>query len=140
VTSKTFTLGELVDWLEEWLDEREWHLDEYCLMFATEERYVEVSIGDRGVWAGAVTNHNLSEPEWITPTDEWTLHTLGWDAEEVGGPEPKYVRRWAMDAPTADIVAKVLQVLTVVYLPAEADEVEVMRDTFVGDHADDSSS
>jgi hypothetical protein len=139
VTSKTFTLGELVDWLEEWLEEREWHLDEYCLMFATEERYVEVSIGDDGVWAGAVTNHNLSEGEWISGSDESTLHKLGWVAEEVGGPEPKYVRRWSMDGLTADIVARVLQILTLVYLPADTDEVEVMRDTFVGDRADESN-
>ena len=49
---------------------------EYYMLFATEERYVELNISEHEVWAGAVTNYNLSEPEKLSEHDELKLGVL----------------------------------------------------------------
>lgn len=133
---KTFNLADLLDWLEALLEHRNEHVGEWCMVFATDERYVELNITDEEIWGGAVTNCNLSPAEWLSDTDDMTMRLLGWPPEELDGPEPKYVRRWPGNAPTDQIVSQILRVFTLVYLDAEAEVVEVVRGSFADGLAD----
>lgn len=125
-----FTLFDLLDWFEDLLDDRHNHVGEWYMLFATEERYVELNITEDEIWAGAVTNYNLSADEHLSEMDELKLGVLGWVPEEIGSPEPKYVRRWPGDAPTSQIVAQILRAFTLIYLMPETELVEVVRGTF----------
>ncbi|MBA2608316.1 MAG: hypothetical protein H0W70_11545 [Actinobacteria bacterium] len=131
---------DLLDWLEELFDNRAWHLDEWCLIFANEERYVELAISEHEIWAGAITNRNLTIEEWITDADEAKLRAFGWTLDEAESEEPKYVRRWVADAPTDNVVADVLQVFTSVYLGESTEVVEVLQGRFTGGHTDSDSA
>ncbi len=130
MTTKMFTLFDLLDWFEDLLDNRADHVGEWYMLFATEERYVELNITDDEVWAGAVTNYNLSQDEAITEMDEMKLGVLGWVPEEIGSPEPKYVRRWPASAPTSQIASQILRAFTLVYLEPHVELVEVVRGSF----------
>jgi hypothetical protein len=125
-----FNLIDLLDWLEALLDHREEHRGEWYMLFATDERYVELNITADEVWAGAVTNYNLSNDQWLSEVDAIKMGLYGFALEAIDTPEPKYVRRWGAGTPTGAITAKVLQVFTSVYLPKDVDEVEVVRGTF----------
>lgn len=125
-----FTLFDLLDWFEDLLDDRANHLDEWYMLFATEERYVELNIAEHEVWAGAVTNRNLSADQHLSEMDVLKLGVLGWVPEELESPEPKFVRRWPANAPTSQIVAQILRAFTLIYLDPETELVEVVRGTF----------
>jgi len=100
------------------------------MLFASDERYVELNITADEVWAGAVTNYNLPKEQWLTEVDAIKMGLYGFALEAIDTPEPKYVRRWSTGTPTAVIATKVLQVFTAVYLPRDAELVEVVRGTF----------
>lgn len=134
--TKKFSLFELVDWFEALLDDRDNHQEEFFQFFAGEERYVEISISVDGICASGLTNFNLSPWEWLTEQEELKLGVLGWVAEEVDTAEPKFVRRWAYDAPTSVVSTQFLQVLTAVYLAPQVRSVEVLRGSFSGGHVD----
>lgn len=125
-----FNLFDLLDWIEDVLDDRATYTGEYYMLFATEERYVELNISEHEVWAGAVTNYNLSEPEKLSEHDELKLGVLGWRLEEIGSPEPKWVRRWPITASTSEISSQILRVFTLIYMGRDAELVEVVRGTF----------
>lgn len=129
-------MSNLLDWLERLFDKREFHRNEWFTLFAGDERYIEINFTETEVWVGAITNHNLSPAEWLSESDETLLHELRWWCEEVGSPEPQYVRRWPVAAPTKEIVGQVMRVLTSVYLRPNDDEVEVLRGVFLEDEAD----
>lgn len=131
VDTRTFDLFELVDWFEDVLDDRANYAGEWLTMFATEQRFIELHITANDIWVGAVTNDNLTVDERISPADELRLGALGWEREGVGGPVPKWVRSFAADAPTNQIVATVMRAFTTVYLPASAYEIAVGRGMFV---------
>jgi hypothetical protein len=130
VDTRMFNLFDLLDWLEDVLDDRKTYVGEYYMLFATEERYVELNISDHEIWAGAVTNYNLSNSEAMSELDEIKMGVLGWTLEEIGSPEPKWVRRWDMSAPTSAISSQLLRVFTLIYLGADTEMVEVVRGTF----------
>lgn len=130
MSAKTFNLGDLWDWLEALLDHRDEHRGEWYMLFATDERYVELNITSDEVWAGAVTNYNLDKAQWLTEVESIKMGLHGFALEAIDTPEPKYVRRWAASAPTSVIVSKLLQVFTSIYLPRDADLIEVVRGTF----------
>ncbi|HVT78946.1 MAG TPA: hypothetical protein VHD87_18030 [Acidimicrobiales bacterium] len=130
MSNKMFTLIDLLDWLEALLDHRDEHRGEWYMLFATDERYVELNITADEVWAGAVTNHNLSKEQWLSEVESIKMGLYGWALEAIDTPEPKYVRRWSSGAPTSLIASKILQVFTSIYLPKDADTVEVVRGTF----------
>jgi hypothetical protein len=125
-----FNLIELLDWLEALLEHREEHRGEWFMFFATEERYVELNITADEVWAGAVTNHNLSKEQWLSDVESIKMGLYGWALEAIDTPEPKYVRRWPVHTSATIVAAKVLQVFTSIYLPRDIEEVEVVRGTF----------
>lgn len=125
-----FNLFDLLDWLEDVLDDRANYTDEYYMLFATDERYLELNITEKEIWAGAVTNYNLSANESLTELEEIKLGVLGWQLEEIGSPEPKWVKRWDAKAPTSLISSQVLRAFTLIYLDPEAEMVEVVRGTF----------
>lgn len=125
-----FTLFDLLEWLEALLDHRHEHYGEWFVLFSTEERFVELNITEHEVWAGAVTNYNLSHEQWLSETDNIKLGVLGWWLEGMDSAEPKYVRRWSLKTPTAEIVGHVLRVFTSIYLAADTELVEVMRGSF----------
>ena len=127
---KTFSLFDLLDWFEALLDHRGEHVDSWFMFFAGEERYVEMHITANEVWAGGVTNYNLSHEEWLAERDIIKLGVLGWALEAMDSPEPKYVRRWPAMAATSEITSQVMRVLTGIYLQPDADTVEVMRGSF----------
>ena len=125
-----FNLVDLLDWLEALLDHREEHRGEWYMLFATDERYVELNITADEVWAGGVTNYNLSKEQWLSEVDSIKMGLYGFALEAIDTPEPKYVRRWSAAAPTGLVASKILQVFTAVYLPPETELVEVVRGTF----------
>jgi hypothetical protein len=125
-----FNLVDLLDWLEALLDHRDEHRGEWYMLFATDERYVELNITADEVWAGGVTNYNLSKEQWLSEVDSIKMGLYGFALEAIDTPEPKYVRRWSSAAPTGLVAGKILQVFTAVYLPPETEEVEVVRGTF----------
>ena len=125
-----FNLFDLLDWLEDILDDRQAYAGEYYMLFASEERYLELNIAEHEIWAGAVTNYNLSADENLTELDEIKLGVLGWQLEEIGSPEPKWVKRWEAKAPTSLISSQVLRAFTLIYLQADVEMVEVVRGTF----------
>ena len=127
--TKRFCLIDLLEWMENVLDNRPFHLDEWYMLFATEERYLGFTITEHEIWAGGVTNYNLSEDHKLTERDEIKLGVLGWVPEEIGSVEPNYVYRWAGDAPTAKIAAGILRVFTSVYLGENDEVIEVVRGT-----------
>ena len=129
VDTRRFCLFDLLEWMERVLDNRSFHLDEWYMLFATEERYVGFTITEQEIWAGGVTNYNLSDDQKLTHADEMRLAVLGWTPEDIGSIEPNYVRRWSPDAPTEKIVSGVLRVFTSVYLPTNGEVVEVVRGT-----------
>jgi hypothetical protein len=100
------------------------------MLFATDERYVELNITADEVWAGAVTNYNLAQDQWLSEVDAIKMGLYGFALEAIDTPEPKYVRRWGAGTPTGAITAKVLQVFTSIYLPEDTEMVEVVRGTF----------
>jgi hypothetical protein len=130
VSAKTFNLSDLWDWLEALLDHRDEHRGEWYMLFATDERYLELNITADEVWAGAVTNYNLAKEQWLTEVESIKMGLHGFALEAIDTPEPKYVRRWAASAPTSAIVSKLLQVFTSIYLPRDVEMIEVVRGTF----------
>lgn len=130
VTNKMFTLLGLLEWLEAVLDHRDEHVNEYYILFASEERYVEINIADHEIWAGAVTNYNLHHEEWLTERDILRMGIFGWVLDAIDTEEPKYVRKWPKTASTAEVVSAVLRVFTSIYLAKDAEVVEVVRGTF----------
>ncbi|MEY2472384.1 MAG: hypothetical protein QOK28_1713 [Actinomycetota bacterium] len=136
VSTKMFNLIDLLDWLEALIEHRDEHRGEWYMFFATDERYVELNITADEVWAGAVTNHNLSKEQWLTEVESIKMGLYGWALEAIDTPEPKYVRRWPVGTPTAVIVSKILQVFTAVYLPRDTEVVEVVRGTFAEGNVD----
>ncbi|HUR78797.1 MAG TPA: hypothetical protein VMZ22_12680 [Acidimicrobiales bacterium] len=130
VTTKAFSLVDLLEWFEALLDHRAAHVDSWFMFFATDERYVELHITSDEIWAGGVTNYNLAHDEWLAESDIIKLGVLGWPLEAMDSPEPKYVRRWTANAPRSEIVSDVLRVLTSIYLRPHAEVVEVMRGSF----------
>lgn len=134
-----FTLGELLEWLEALLDHRHEHWGNWVVLCANDERYVEVHITEQEIWAGGVTNHNLSHEQWLTEFECIKMSLFGWPLEGLDTPEPKYVRRWPGSAPAAVVVSQVLQVFTTIYLGQDTEFVEVVRGTFAEDHVDEST-
>ena len=134
-----FTLLELLEWLEALLQHREEHFGAWVVLSANDERYVELHITEQEIWAGGVTNHNLSQEQWLTEYDCIKMSLFGWALDALDTPEPKYVRRWPPTAPTTMIVPQVLQVFTSIYLGQNTEFVEVVRGTFTDEHIDESS-
>ena len=136
MTTKLFTLVDLLDWFEALLDHRSEHEGEWFILHATDERCIEVHITADEIWAGGVTNYNLPQEQWLTEFECIKMNLFGFALEALDSPEPKYVRRWAPFTPTANIVASVLRVFTSIYLDKETELVEVVRGKFVEDNVD----
>ncbi|MDP1795444.1 MAG: hypothetical protein Q8K63_14995 [Acidimicrobiales bacterium] len=129
--TRTFDLFELLDWFEDVLDDRANYAGEWLTIFATEQRFIEMHITASDIWFGAVTNYNLTVDERIATADELLLGALGWELEGLGGPAPKWMRSFAPDARTGDIVATVMRAFTTIYLPDAVMEIAVGRGMFV---------
>jgi hypothetical protein len=139
VVTNIFTLSELLDWLEALLNHRNEHRGEWFVICANDERYVELHITDEEIWAGGVTNYNLSREQWLTDFECRRMQLFGWALDAVDSEEPKYVRRWASIEPTTTVVSHVLRVFTSIYLGETTELVEVGRGTFADDHVDEST-
>lgn len=129
-----FTLLDLLDWLEALLQHRTEHYGEWFMLFATDERYVELHIVEDEIWTGGVTNRNLSREQWLTDVEAIKMNLFGWELDAAASAEPKFVRRWAASAPTHSVASNVLQVFTSIYLPGDVEVVDVVRGTFAGDN------
>jgi hypothetical protein len=134
-----FTLYELLEWLEALLNHRNEHLGNWVVICASDERYVELHITEHEIWAGGVTNHNLSNEQWLTEFECIKLSLFGWTLEGLDTPEPKYVKRWRPIESTTAIVSQVLQVFTTIYLGKNTEFVEVVRGAFAEDQIDEST-
>jgi hypothetical protein len=134
-----FTLYELLEWLEALLDHRQEHCGQWVVLSATDERYIELHITEDEIWAGGITNCNLSREQWLAEVDCVKLVLCGWALEAIDTPEPKYVRRWSSVEPTQTIVSDVLRVFTMIYLGKNTRFVEVVRGKFADDHIDETT-
>jgi hypothetical protein len=139
VVTNVFTLSELLDWLEALLDHRAEHRGQWFVICANDERYVELHITEDEIWAGGVTNYNLSREQWLTDLECRRMQLFGWALDAVDSAEPKYVRTWPSTEPTTTVVSHVLRVFTSIYLGEKTDLVEVVRGTFADDHVDETT-
>jgi hypothetical protein len=127
--SKVMPLSELVDWFEQRLDARAEHLGDRITLFATDARFVEFHIEADELRVCGVTNFSLPHEQWLGERDVVKIAVMGWalDLPDAEDSEPRYIRRWAPDEPTEDIVANVMRVFTSMYLAPHADSVVVTQ-------------
>jgi hypothetical protein len=127
VVRKVLPLSDVLDWFESLLDERADHVGERFTLFATGERLIEFHIDADELRVVGVTNFSLPHEQWLDEREVVKIAVMGWALDLVGGLEPRYIRRFAPDEPTPDIVTNVMRVFTSIYLGPYAYEVEVAQ-------------
>src|SRR4051812_7425926 len=108
---RTFTLAELIAWMEHVLDNRLFHLEEWYEIFTSDTRKVGFVISEDGILTQSSTNHDVDAWEWLTEKQEQQLIALGWMPRPAKH-EPSFDKEWSFGASTREIVTEVMLVLT----------------------------
>jgi hypothetical protein len=120
-------LSELLDWFEARLDARADHVGDRITLWASSARFVEFHIDADEVRVLGVTNYSLPHEQWLGERDVVKIAVMGWALDLPEDSEPRYVRRWAADEPTKEIVTNVMRVFTSLYLTPHAESVTVAQ-------------
>ena len=128
--SRLVSFVHLMDFLKRLLDSRNLRDDEFVIINAEADYYVQLTFNGGHIYAEAMANY-LGERRHLTDTQEAALLGMGWTRpDDETDAHTNFSREWEPEVPTESITRDLAETLRLVYVCADADMVELSGGSF----------